>query len=332
MSSKPLISFGLLTDIQYADCDESLNFRKDKPRFYRNSINLVKQAAQYWHANIKQDNLKFIIQLGDIIDCKAELTRDESLNLVLTELKSDFKTLIPDFGFYHIWGNHEFYNYTRQELLNTELNTAALLNQQVSKTANYYIIDVTNELKIICLDIYEFSALGFHHEGDIYKQSVDMLQGINKNENLDSAENLFGLNKRFTKINGAPSKEQMIWLESNLEKLSKENKKVIVCGHTPIHPKSTVTTACLAWNFDEILDLFYKYKNTILAYFCGHDHDGGYHLAKKSKIHYITFPAIVEAPHDVNSFATIKVFHDRVSIEGFGLVKNYEILFLKSFN
>ena len=42
---------------------------------------------------------------------------------------------------------------------------------------------------------------------------------LNSRVNLDSAENLFGLNKRFTKINGAPSKEQMIWLESILEKL-----------------------------------------------------------------------------------------------------------------
>ena len=329
MSSKPLISFGLLTDIQYADYDNTLNYRKDKPRYYRNSLNLVKEAAHSWHSNIKYDNFQFIIQLGDIIDCKAVEYREKALTAVLKEMKSDFETNIQNFRIYHIWGNHEFYNYSREHLLQTELNSAALLNPEVSNKANYYRIDVTDDFKIICLDIFEFSVIGYKNkDSEVYKNALKTIRAFNKNENINSAKDLSGLNKRMTAINGAPSKEQMIWLESQLEELTSKNKKAIVCGHTPIHPKSGIN-ACLAWNFNELLDLFFKYKNTILAYLCGHDHDGGYYLGKSSKIHYITVPSIVEAPPNVNSFAKVKVFNDKIIIEGVGLMQNYEIPFSK---
>ena len=44
MSVKPVLSFGLITDIQYADVDDA--FRNDKMRYYRKSLSLVKQAVE----------------------------------------------------------------------------------------------------------------------------------------------------------------------------------------------------------------------------------------------------------------------------------------------
>jgi manganese-dependent ADP-ribose/CDP-alcohol diphosphatase len=326
INSKPIISFGIITDIQYADIENGLNYVGDKTRYYRNSLNLVKESVQHWHENIADANFKFIIQLGDIIDGKSSKDREDALSLVLNELKSDFKTLIPDFSLYHIWGNHEFYCFKRDEILATELNSAKLSNPKVSSTANYYKLDLTDEIKLICLDFYENSALGYDETHDIYKDSLEMLRKHNPNEDLNSADGLRGHGKRFTKFNGSLSQNQFVWLQENLKFFKENNLKVIICGHLPVHPQATASPMCLAWNYKEVLDLFAQYEKTLLAYLCGHDHDGGY-FRDKSNIHHLTFAGIIETPPNSNSFATIKVFDNKISIEGVGLISYYEIYY-----
>ena len=327
--SKPIITFGVLTDVQYAEIENTLNYRKDRMRYYKNGINLIRQAVQYWHENIEENNFKFIIQLGDILDGKFVKDRENALNLVLNELNSDFKTLIPDFQLYHIWGNHEFYNYKRNEIINTELNSARLVNPSVSQNANYYKIDLTNDIKLICLDFYEFSALGYDEDNEVYKEAMSLLRSNNKNEDLNNNHGLIGFSRRFTALNGALDRKQIKWLIDELETLKATNSKAIIIGHIPIHPMTSPNTFGLAWNYQEILDIFYRYSEFVLAYLSGHDHNGAYYKCKTTNIHYITIPSILEAPPKKNSFATIKLFHDRIFIEGNGLVQDHEIIYSK---
>ena len=324
MSKNPIISFGLITDIQYADADDALNYRKDKIRFYRNSINLVKQAVESWHEELDENRFKFIIQLGDLIDGKSAGYRDNALNLVLNLLKSDFKIKVPDFQLYHIWGNHEFYNYKRSEIGSTELNSARLLNPLA--TANYYKINLSDRLKLICLDFYDFSVIGFDQDSEIYIEALKVLRRYNKSEDLNKSESLDGLEKRFTALNGALGVEQMKWLRDELVSLKELNKKAIICGHIPVHVKTTTLTG-LVWNYEEILDLFSEYSTVIIAYLAGHEHSGGYFKDDETNIHYLTVPAILEAPSNTNSYATVKVYDNLVSIEGVGLTGNYKIFY-----
>lgn len=83
---------------------------------------------------------------------------------------------------------------------------------------------------------------------------------------------------------------------------------------------------CLAWDSKKVLELLWKFNHTVIAYFAGHDHKGGY-FRDKNNIHHITFPAILETPPNSNSYATVKVFEDKVSVEGVGMVGYYEIYF-----
>jgi manganese-dependent ADP-ribose/CDP-alcohol diphosphatase len=39
---KPIYSFGVIADVQYADMDDALNFKKDRLRRYRNSLQILK--------------------------------------------------------------------------------------------------------------------------------------------------------------------------------------------------------------------------------------------------------------------------------------------------
>ena len=321
---KPTISFGLITDIQYADEDDALNYRKDKLRYYRNSLNLVKEAVQKWHESLEDHRFKFIIQLGDIIDGRAAPYREKALKSVLDQLESDFKFHIPDFNLYHIWGNHEFYNYNRSEILNTVLNSAKLFN--ASANVNYYVIQLTEKLKLICLDFYAFSAIGHEQTSEVYKEAVNMLGKYNNNKDLNKNEGLDGLEKRFNALNGTLGKDQMKWFEDELIHLIDSNNKAIVCGHIPIHLKATTTTG-MAWNYEEMLDLFKKYSKCILAYICGHEHSGGYFYCEETNIHHLTVPAILEAPPGTNSFATVKIYKNRIDIEGVGLTGSYRIFY-----
>ena len=193
MSKNPICTFGLITDIQYADSDNALNYRKDKMRYYRNSLNLVREAVKTWHENLNENKFKFVIQLGDIIDGKAEPYHEKAVSAVLDELKSDFKNLIEDFNLFHIWGNHEFYNFKRKEIIQTELNSARLLNPRVCEAANYYLIDLTDDLKIICLDYYDFAAIGHEEDSDINKKAVNFLRQYNMNNDLNKNEGMVGL-------------------------------------------------------------------------------------------------------------------------------------------
>lgn len=138
-ASAPLATFGMITDIQYADVEDGTSFDK-KQRYYRNSLNLVREAVKNWRAYSQKHGLeiKFIIQLGDLIDgkCKAKSDSERAMNLLIEELsklfedKDDKKNAdVP--RLLHIWGNHEFYNFKRQYLLNSPLNTARQLNQNI---------------------------------------------------------------------------------------------------------------------------------------------------------------------------------------------------------
>lgn len=84
---KPLLRFGIIADVQYADCPSAGN------RYYRSSAEKLEAAV----SQFKKDSVDFIINLGDLID------RDyESYKPVLGILNSSgIKT-------YHITGNHDY--------------------------------------------------------------------------------------------------------------------------------------------------------------------------------------------------------------------------------
>lgn len=84
---KPLFSFGIIADVQYADNEPAGS------RFYRSSLLKLRNAI----AAFRADSVDFIINLGDLID------RDfESFKPVMNILDSSgIKT-------YHVTGNHDY--------------------------------------------------------------------------------------------------------------------------------------------------------------------------------------------------------------------------------
>jgi len=319
----PIASFGVITDVQYADVDDGCaNYDPTKERYYRTSLKLVAEAVADWQEHKKANNLKFILQLGDVIDVKASKAnhRDEALKRVLDEFEK------ADVPLYSCWGNHEMYNYMRNALVNTPLNSARFLNPEVANDANFYVIDVSECFKIVCLDFYEFSIIGYDKSDDMHKAALSFLKRHNSNSELHSLKGLVGLEKRFTGFNGAISTAQFRWLDSTLNGFKQNGVRAIVCGHLPIHPAATTSVKCLAWNYEDVLNLLHKFDNTVVAYLAGHDHDGGA-FRDEYNIYHLTLKAILEAPEGKNAYATIKVFKNRAVIKGEGVISSYEILF-----
>ena len=65
-TDSPLFTFGLISDIQYADIEPASNFSQTEHRQYRESITYAERVIKVWKE--LDHPLKFVGQLGDLID------------------------------------------------------------------------------------------------------------------------------------------------------------------------------------------------------------------------------------------------------------------------
>ncbi|KAI8512344.1 hypothetical protein Bbelb_089830 [Branchiostoma belcheri] len=318
---RPLFSFGIIADVQYGDLDDAKNFTQTKVRYYRNALYLLREAVQHWK---EENKIHFMLQLGDVIDGfnTRRKNSENALRAVLREFEG-----VP-FAVHHIWGNHEFYNFSRTYLMKSSLFTA----QETQETANnvqkvvkkeadaaYYDFSPYEGYRFIILDNYDISMCGIGRDKDSpqYKEAERILRERNRNEELNSPEGLVGLDRRFVMFNGGMGEEQLQWLRETLEVARQRGEKVIVSGHVPVHPDSCYVM-CLLWNYQDVLNILQDFSDIVLAYFCGHDHEGGYHYDSGNEIHHVTLPGVVEVLPGSNAFGTVEVFTDRLVMHGVG--------------
>lgn len=217
----PHFKFGLIADVQYADSENGFNFSRTNERFYRKSLTLLKEAVQHW----KQAKVDCVLQLGDIIDgkCRPEKQSDTCLQRVLNQ----FSELQGDV--YHVWGNHELYNFERKVLLTS--NLAPKPGCSSPSDSAYYSVVLHPKLLLVAMDCYEVSLLGVDNSYKYYDQAWKTLNAINKNDTWNSPEGLVGLDTRFVKYNGGCSTRQVQWLDQELAEARRKEQNVIVIGN-----------------------------------------------------------------------------------------------------
>ena len=90
-------------------CDGDIVKSGKQRRYYRNSLSVVSTASQRW----REEKVKFIAQLGDIVDSKAKKNNSSNSDCenVLEQLRQSSAEYLVN-----IIGNHELYNFKRQEL------------------------------------------------------------------------------------------------------------------------------------------------------------------------------------------------------------------------
>ncbi|XP_012989219.1 manganese-dependent ADP-ribose/CDP-alcohol diphosphatase isoform X2 [Esox lucius] len=240
-STQPLFTFGIIADIQYADIDDGFNFKHTRKRYYRNSIRLLRNALERWNT----ENVKplFILQLGDIIDGfnKRYNMSDQSLNTVMKEFDSSPAEV------HHVWGNHEFYNFSRDTLLRSVLNSSVDFDSGggLPSTGDIYAYHFSPApgYRFILLDAYDVSLLGREESSVQYHQAITLLKAHNKNEDLNHPPALTGLEKRFVKFNGGFSQDQLDWLEGVLSSADHKLERVTIVSESSYEAISLSTPA-----------------------------------------------------------------------------------------
>ena len=175
----PLFTFGIIADIQYADIDDGFNFKQTRKRYYRNSLRLLQKANEGW--NVEQVKPSFILQLGDIIDGFNK--KFDASQCALDRVMREFN---HSPAVHHVWGNHEFYNFTRGVLFSSVLNTKS--NQdRVSDPDEFYAyhFSPTPNFRFVVLDAYDLSVIGREQASEKYKQSLKLLKEHNNKEDLN---------------------------------------------------------------------------------------------------------------------------------------------------
>lgn len=305
---KPLFSFGVISDVQYADIPDGRSFI-GVPRYYRHSFLILQSAVQRWN-NCRK--LKFVMNFGDIVD--GFCPKDQSLEAVKKVINEFEKFNGPA---YHMIGNHCLYNLPRHKLL-------PLLKIPSVDGRAYYDFSPTPEYRFVVLDGYDISAIGWPQNHPNTLEALKFLEEKNPNTEKNSPAGLVGLERRFLMFNGAVGKEQLEWLDAVLQDATKLNQKVVVCCHVPLDPGSAAQEALL-WNYNEVMDVMHRY-NCVKVCLAGHNHQGG-HSIDTHGIHHRVLEAALECPPGTDAFGYIDVYDNRLSLVGTGRMQSTNMCF-----
>ncbi len=324
----PLITFGVITDIQYAPIPDGFSF-DGAPRYYRNSLAVTRYAAEQF----QKENVPLVVNLGDTIDGKCqeleEICRDELQECDIPQEGSDpsldavddvLNALSPYAGkIIHTYGNHDLYNFNRNDIGN-KLNIP-FVREIDGDLVGYYSYDSPcKTTKFVVLDSYDVAIMQRNPENSSKRQqAMQILKENNPNypEQENSSKGLKGLDMRFVAYNGAVGKIQLEWLRNTLEEAKVGKQKVIILSHQPIMPGSTLDD-CLIWNYAEVLEILREYKCTVAAALAGHDHVGGYHRDAESGIHFRVIESVLESKAPNNTFGFVDLYEDKLAIRGVG--------------
>lgn len=304
-----IFSFGVIADVQYADADDGVNFEKTKTRRFRNGLKILQSAAEWWKA--QSTPLECIVQLGDLIDgrCKSNQMSDRCLEEALEAIRlSGIPRVL------HLIGNHELYNFTRDEL-------SKRLNTTPNNGPSWYYTIPTPGWRLIVTDPYQISTLNGEYAPST-EQAYEFLKKHNPNDvrlATDWTVGLEGENLRYLPYNGAIGPDQLAWLDATIKDAADKGDRCFVLSHVPLIPNCSVKKTVL-WNYKEIVKVLHQ-NTSVVACLYGHDHDGGFHTDTMG-VHHITFPSPLECKVGEACFGTMDVFHDRLELRGQGKVQS----------
>ncbi|GAB3268437.1 metallophosphoesterase [Larkinella harenae] len=145
--SIPLFTFGIMTDVQYCDCDNA------GTRHYRSSLRKLREAVKVFN----QNNVDFVMHLGDFID--HDFQSYDTLNALVSQLESPL---------FQVLGNHDFS--VRPEELKKVPKTLRMKGR-------YYSM-VRARWRFIVLDGNDRSVYGQEKTSEEYELAVRQLEAL----------------------------------------------------------------------------------------------------------------------------------------------------------
>jgi len=274
---QPLFRFGVIADPQYAPVPPNLS----NHRYYANSLWKMQEAI----ARLNEEDLSFVVTLGDIID-----RHWESYSHILPM----YDTLRHEKVF--VLGNHDFA--VAADYLRSVLRT-------VGMPRAYYDF-AGGGWRFVMLDGNDVSTFA-PPPGDPRRAVAAQRLADLKARNAENAQSW----------NGSLSDTQFGWLKQTLDRARGAGERVIVMGHYPIYPANQHNM----WDSERIVALLNAYTN-VAAYFCGHNHAGNYGEAGGQ--HFLNFKGMVDTP-TTTAYAIVEVHADRIMVRGFGRETDREL-------
>lgn len=317
-----MFTFGLIADVQYADIEDGQNYLRTRRRYYRGSADLLRDAVLQW----RRERVQCVVQLGDIIDGhnRRRDASDRALDTVMAELDA------CSVDVHHVWGNHEFYNFSRPSLLSSRLNSAQRTGTDtgsdlIGDDIYAYEFSPAPNFRFVLLDAYDLSVIGREEESEKHTHSWRILTQHNHNlQDLNQPPVSVGLEQRFVKFNGGFSEQQLQWLDAVLTLSDHKQERVLIFSHLPVHP-CAADPICLAWNHEAVLSVLRSHQS-VLCFIAGHDHDGG-RCTDSSGAQHITLEGVIETPPHSHAFATAYLYEDRMVMKGRGRVEDLTITY-----
>ena len=281
-----VLRIGIITDLQYANAD-SIGKRN-----YRDSIGKFLEAV----GALEEEGVDAIFNLGDSLD------HDWYSLTAVSELFSSIR--LP---FYNLLGNHDF-------LVPDEKKDEICPLLRIPNSEGYYTVSMTDPesgyvWRFVFLNGNEISLYAARTNEE--RQAA---QKVREKYPLEDGT----LSKDW---NGAMSRKQLDWLDTQLSNAQKDAERVIVCNHFPLFcqggPYSVSQSVPLAnllplyfaklgyslWNADELLEILDKYPGLIKGYWAGHLHEGSFGI--RAGVPHITFRGIIES--EPNAWAVMEI-------------------------
>ena len=234
-------------------------------RHYRDSLLKLRRAVQAWN----DAGVEMVLDLGDILDGGSRrrgvsLREMDVLEKEISRLKAPY---------YHLLGNHDLSNFDFDAW--RELRTLYSFRKWMPKETFRLSLLPFPKWRFLLLDSFEIGVVGHEsadhkedalndsalkdaahrvaaHKDATHKEAVHngshaaisqeawrLLRQRNKNENANSASGLGegSAARRWVAYNAALGKDQLRWLEAELERAQKAGEKVVVFTHIPLHPQ-----------------------------------------------------------------------------------------------
>ena len=262
------------------------------------------------------------VTLGIIADCQyADIPTAGVRNYSISDQKlkkcvEDFNALALD----HVFHLGDFID-QQEESFDVVLPIVQSLNSSFTLVLGNHDFSVSDEFKARVPDIMGLKDRYFSF--NIQQWRFIVLDGNDvslyawpqeSNRHLDAKKIHETLYKKQATYNGAIGKNQMNWLNNELEQAQAASESVILLCHFPVLPSDPH----VLWNSQEILELISDYS-CVKAWLNGHNHAGDY--AEYKGIHFVTFKGMVDTKE--NSYATISLGEGEMVVNGFGREENH---------
>ncbi|KAJ9456322.1 Manganese-dependent ADP-ribose/CDP-alcohol diphosphatase [Diplonema papillatum] len=309
-----LARFGLISDVQYADLGDAYNFGKTGIRRYRSALRALRHAVDSW-TDPETPPVSFVASLGDLIDQQNEALGQsrEALRAVLSE----FGKVAEVCPVWHLFGNHELYNFTQDEV--TRLVPGILGDTGEA----YHSFTPVPGWRVVILNSYDIHCIVDKEEPACAEGAFRWLERHNANDvrakrgTVNWGAGLAHGKAHYVPFNGGIGEGQLRWLAGVMRETVERGEKAVVLCHVPLLPGST-QPATLAWNYGQVLSVLEE--GNVVAVFAGHDHCGGHAVSGKGT-HHITMPSPLSTDQDrATAHAIVELYEDCIRINGSGLV------------